>query len=148
MEAKPNIPQADIALSKSTMNIIFKSDQEMKEFYLKMALFLNPVSCMLQRTETQLLQDLLRRLEKSLTIIQQISNHPWEVGVAEIQNAAATYLLQPKMDRKQQLQTNAIIGQHLQFLTFVAGKSNVIKPLENTYHRHCEYVRHLLRQVE
>ena len=130
------------------MNIIFKSDEEMKEFYLKMALFLNPTSCMLLQTETQLLQYLLRRLEKSLTIIQQIGNHPWEMGVAEIQNATAAYLMQPHMDKKQQLRTNATIGQHLQFLTFVAGKSNVVKPLENTYHRHCEYVRHLLRQVE
>ena len=147
MEANQNTPQADVALSASTMNIIFKSDQEMKEFYLKMALFLDPTSCMLQRTEMQLLKDLLRKLEKSLAIIQQIGNHPWEVGVAEIQNAAATYLLQPNMEKKQQLRTNAIIGQHLQFLTLVAGKSNVIKPLENTYHRHCEYVRHLLREV-
>lgn len=147
MEANPNIPQAAVALSPSTMNVIFKSDEEMKEFYLKMALFLDPTICMLQRTETQLLKDLLRKLEKSLAIIQQIGNHPWEEGVAEIQNAAATYLLQPGMDRKQQLRTNTTIGQHLQFLTRVAGKSNIIKPLENTYHRHCEYVRHLLEKV-
>lgn len=127
-------------------NVIFTSDEEMKAYYLHLAYLLNPQLRGLQCDEAKLLKELLRKLTKFRQVIQSMGSHPWEEGVLEIQTALGYYMTQPHIDRSKQLQINASIGKHLQFLTLMASQTYVTKHIEAVFHLHCICLRTLLKQ--
>lgn len=128
------------------INIIFASDQEMRTFYLHMAYLLSPQFCGLTCDETDLLKNLLRKQRRFLKLLQSLGCHPWQEGVSEIQTALGYYMIQPGIERARQLQVNASIGTHLQFLTLIASQNHITKHLEAACHFHCSCLRALLGQ--
>ena len=51
-------------ITQAPQNVFIVNDRELKDFYLKFALFLNPDSCSVNRTEFEMLNILLKDLKK------------------------------------------------------------------------------------
>ena len=112
--------------------------EELKDFYLKFAFLLNPDSCSINRTEFELLNILLKDLKKILAALTHLNTHPWDEGIAEIQD---------NLSKKERMQMNTSMGKHLQFLTQMAVNSPVFKLLFKNYHNHYIQVESLVKQM-
>lgn len=99
-------------------------------------------------SEYMQLQSLRRKLNRFICVLQLLSHHEWGDGVAEIQNACGVYMLQPNVERKEQLRANREIGQHLLFLTQLAGKNHITKQLLGLLNSHYQNVTYLISKMK
>ena len=66
-------------------NVFYVPNEELKDFYLKFAHFLNPDSCSANRTEFEILNILRKELKKNMDALNRLNMHVWHEGITEIQ---------------------------------------------------------------
>lgn len=126
----------------------FSSEEEMKAYYLQMFGTMNQFIHSCKISEYMQLHSLQRRLDRYIFVLQLLSRHEWGNGVAEIQNACGVYMIQPNLERKEQLRTNRKIGQHLLFLTQLAGNIHITKQLLGLMDSHYQNVNYLMDKMK
>lgn len=126
----------------------FSSEEEMKSYYLQMFRTMNQFFHSSQISEYMQLHSLRRRLDRYIFVLQLLSRHEWGSGVAEIQNACGVYMIQPNLERKEQLRTNREIGQHLLFLTQLAGNIHITKQILGLMDSHYQNVTYLISKMK
>ena len=67
-------------ITQAPQNVFIVNDRELKDFYLKFALFLNPDSCSVNRTEFEMLNILLKDLKKIVGALTHLTMHAWDDG--------------------------------------------------------------------
>lgn len=123
------------------------SEEELKDFYLKLARLINPNACSSNRNDFEILSILRKDLKKNLGILCKYTQHAWDEGMQEIQMACGAYSVQDTMPKKERLEVNASLGKHLQFLAQMASQSSVVRRMHAEYTRHFINVEYLLRQM-
>lgn len=123
------------------------SEEELKDFYLKLARLINPNACSSNRNDFEILSILRKDLKKNLGILCKYTQHAWDEGMQEIQMACGAYSVQDTMPKKERLEVNASLGKHLQFLAQMASQSSVVRRMHAEYTRHFNNVEYLLRQM-
>lgn len=146
METKQYGEQANASSQQEYMHVLFKSDEQMKEFYLTMARVMEPRICLIKMTEAQQLKILLRTFRRSFNVMQGLGNYSWSDGVAEIQAATGVYMMQP-LERMERLRSNKKIGNHLQMITWLTSSIYIVKRLEGTFNNHCAFIEYLLKNI-
>ena len=134
-------------ITQAPQNVFIVNDRELKDFYLKFALFLNPDSCSVNRTEFEMLNILLKDLKKILAALTHLNTHPWDEGIAEIQISCGVYSLQDNLSKEKRMQMNTSTGKHLQFLTQMAMDSPTMKLLYRNINKHYMQVEMLVKQM-
>lgn len=66
------------------------SEEELKDFYLKLARLVNPNACSANRSDFEVLNILCKDLERNLGILCKYTQHAWDEGILEIQMASAS----------------------------------------------------------
>ncbi|MBD3592749.1 hypothetical protein [Bacteroides sp. GM023] len=126
----------------------FKSENEMKEYYLQMSNVICPAyNHFPLESEYNRLKRLNAKLKQYCTFIQTLGDHEWERGVADIQKAMGIYLMQSDIDRKVRQQTNQEIASQLQFIVFLSGNINIVKQLQGIFTHHSSNVTYLLKSI-
>lgn len=128
-------------------NVFVIPDEELKDFYLKFAVFLNPTGRAVSRTELELLYILQRDLKKILAVLTHLNMHPWHEGIPELLTLLSTYTVQDNLSKKERIQMNTTIGQHLQFLTQMAADSHTQKRIYENYSFHYNNVEHIIKRM-
>ena len=126
----------------------FSSEEDMKAYYLQMFNTMNQFIHSCKISEYMQLHSLRRRLNRYIFVLQLLSRHEWGNGVVEIQNACGVYMLQPNVERKEQLRTNREIGQHLLFLTQLAGNIHITKQILGLMDSHYQNVTYLMNKIK
>lgn len=126
----------------------FKSDEEMLSFYLTLSrlVYVNGVAA--KTSDLSKLQALYGKLRSFLSFAQMINSHHWEEGIADIQKACGTYLLESKQDRKLLLRSNERIAAHLEFITKLSSKNYQTKQIESILNCHLKYLVHLIHRQQ
>ncbi|MEL5893806.1 hypothetical protein AAE250_09905 [Bacteroides sp. GD17] len=146
-----NQPEVIQEPSYKQLNLVsssFQSEEAMKAYYLQMADTMAANLPFEKCSEYISLKGLRRKLKQFIGALQQLSVHEWGSGIAEIQNACGTYMLQSNIERKLLLQTNREIGRHMQFITQLAGNMGFIKQLLGTLNCHYQNVRYLMERMK
>lgn len=146
-----NQPEVIQEPSYKQLNLVsssFQSEEAMKAYYLQMADTMAANLPFEKRSEYTSLKGLRRKLKQFIGALQQLSIHEWGNGIAEIQNACGTYMLQSNIERKLLLQTNREIGRHMQFITQLAGNMGFIKQLLGVLNCHYQNVRYLMERMK
>ena len=125
----------------------FPSEDAMKSYYLQLANIMN-VNYTGGDSEYINMKCLHRKLRQFIHILQLIGTHEWGQGIAEIQNASGTYMMQSNTPPKILLQNNREIGLHLQFVMQLAGNVGFLKPLEGILHYHFQNIETLLKGLK
>ena len=73
-------------ITQAPQNVFIVNDRELKDFYLKFALFLNPDSCSVNRTEFEMLNILLKDLKK---IVEHSPISPCTLGMMAWQKSCS-----------------------------------------------------------
>lgn len=123
------------------------SEEELKDFYLKLARMINPNACSSNRNDLEILGILRKDLKRNLGILCKYTQHAWDEGIQEIQMACGVYSVQDTMPKKERLEVNASLGKHLQFLAQMASQSSIVRRMHAEYTRHFINVEYLLRQM-
>ncbi|MFV0581849.1 MAG: hypothetical protein ACK5N4_07370 [Parabacteroides gordonii] len=123
------------------------SEEELKDFYLKLARMINPNACSSNRNDLEILGILRKDLKRNLGILCKYTQHAWDEGIQEIQMACGAYSVQDTMPKKERLEVNASLGKHLQFLAQMASQSSIVRRMHAEYTRHFINVEYLLRQM-
>ncbi|MCS2716406.1 hypothetical protein NXW16_24440 [Bacteroides thetaiotaomicron] len=87
-------------ITQAPKNVFIVNDRELKDFYLKFALFLNPDSCSVNRTEFEMLNILLKDLKKIVGALTHLTMHAWDDGMAEILLSCGAYSIQDDLNKK------------------------------------------------
>lgn len=87
-------------ITQAPQNVFIVNDRELKDFYLKFALFLNPDSCSANRTEFEMLNILLKDLKKIVGALTHLTMHAWDDGMAEILLSCGAYSIQDDLNKK------------------------------------------------
>lgn len=66
------------------------SEEELKDFYLKLARLVNPNACSANRSDFEILNILCKDLKRNLGILCKYTQHAWDEGILEIQMASAS----------------------------------------------------------
>lgn len=122
------------------------SEEELKDFYLKLARLVNPNACSANRSDFEVLNILCKDLKRNLGILCKYTQHAWDEGILEIQMACGVYSVQDSIQKKERLDMNASLGKHLQFLAQMASASSVVRKMHAEYTRHLINVEYLLKQ--
>lgn len=132
----------------NTVSKCFDSEEAMKTFYLQMANTLN-VNIQLEGCQDfTRLENLHRKFRQFLDSLQPITEHEWKRGISEIQNACGAYLLQNQLAKKELLRINNEIGQHLQFITELAGNTGFLKQLYGNLNCHFQNLNFLMKKMQ
>ena len=70
------------------------SEEELKDFYLKLARLVNPGACSPKRTDFEVLSILSKDLKRNLGFLCKYTQHSWDEGLLEIQMACGVYSVQ------------------------------------------------------
>ena len=135
------------SIAQTPQNAFVVPNGELKDFYLKFALLLNPNSCSANRTEFELLNVLLKDLKKIVGALTHLTMHAWDDGIPEILLSCGAYSLQGDLNKKTRMQMNASMGKHLQFLTQMAMDSPAMKLLYRNMNKHYMQVEILVKQM-
>ena len=133
-------------LQKLSRNPSPLSEEELKDFYLKLARLVNPGACSPKRTDFEVLSILSKDLKRNLGFLCKYTQHSWDEGLLEIQMACGVYSVQDSIQKKERLEMNASLGKHLQFLAQMASASSVVRKMHAEYTRHFINVEYLLKQ--
>lgn len=125
----------------------FPSEDAMKSYYLQLANIMN-VNYTGGDSEYINMKCLHRKLRQFIHILQLIGTHEWGQGIAEIQNASGTYMMQSNTPPKILLQNNREIGLHLQFVMQLAGNVGFLKQLEGILRYHFQNIETLLKGLK
>ena len=128
-------------------NVFYVPNEELKDFYLKFAHFLNPDSCSANRTEFEILNILRKELKKNMDALNRLNMHVWHEGITEIQTLCGTYSIQDNFGKKERMQMNISMGKHLQFLIQSTMDSPVFKQMYKNYSLHYNRLEGLLKQM-
>ena len=123
------------------------SEEELKDFYLKLARLVNPGACSPKRTDFEVLSILSKDLKRNLGFLCKYTQHSWDEGLLEIQMACGVYSVQDSISKAQRLEMNTSLGRHLQFLARMASSCSVARKMHAEYTRHFINVEYLLRQM-
>ena len=123
------------------------SEEELKDFYLKLARLVNPGACSPKRTDFEVLSILSKDLKRNLGFLCKYTQHSWDEGLLEIQMACGVYSVQDSIPKTQRLEMNTSLGRHLQFLARMASSCSVARKMHAEYTRHFINVEYLLRQM-
>lgn len=88
------------SITQAPKNVFVVNDRELKDFYLKFALFLIPDSCSVNRTEFEMLNILLKELKKIVGALTHLTMHAWDDGMAEILLSCGAYSIQDDLNKK------------------------------------------------
>ncbi|WP_075558919.1 hypothetical protein [Parabacteroides timonensis] len=133
-------------LQKLSRNPSPLSEEELKDFYLKLARLINPSACSTNRNDFEVLNILHKELKRNLGLLYKYTQHAWDQGMLEIQMACGVYSVQDSIQKKERLEMNASLGKHLQFLAQMASACSVARKMHAEYTRHFINVEYLLKQ--
>lgn len=134
-------------LQKLSGNPSSLTEEELKDFYLKLARLINPSACSPHRNDFEVLSILRKDLKRNLGILYKYTQHAWDEGMLEIQTACGVCSVQDSIPKKERLEMNASLGKHLQFLAQMASASSVVRRMHAEYTRHFIHVEYLLKQM-
>ena len=123
------------------------SEEELKDFYLKLARLVIPGACSSKRTDFEVLSILSKDLKRNLGFLCKFTQHSWDEGLLDIQMACGVYSVQDSIPKTQRLEMNTSLGRHLQFLARMASSCSVARKMHAEYSRHFINVEYLLRQL-
>ncbi|MFR8359633.1 MAG: hypothetical protein ACLVEJ_30980 [Parabacteroides sp.] len=63
------------------------SEEELKDFYLKLARLVNPNACSANRSDFEVLNILCKDLKRNLGILCKYTQHAWDEGILDLQMA-------------------------------------------------------------
>ena len=134
-------------MRKTNGNPSFLSDEELKDFYLKLAHLISPNACSSNRSDFEILSILRKDLKRNLGILCKYTQHARDEGMLEIQIACGVYSVQDNIQKKERLEMNTSLGKHLQFLAQMASSCSVARKIQAEYTRHVCNVEYLLKQM-
>lgn len=125
----------------------FPSEDTMRTYYIQMTYVINPTLHIEKHTDYVRLKNLQRKLKQFINVLNHLNGHEWGKGILEIQNATGFYMLQNNIERKILLQTHQEVGEHLQFITQLAGNIGYMKQLLGILHCHYQNVEYLIKRM-
>ena len=147
-----NQPETDIQPNNyhllNSVAYSFPSEDIMKAYYIQMTYVMNPSLHIEKHTDYVRMQNLQRKLKQFINVMHQLTDHEWGKGVLEIQNAAGIYMQQNNIDRKILLQANQKVGEHLQFITQLAGNVGYMKQLLGILNCHYQNIGYLIKRID
>lgn len=143
MEVKTLSQRADGALQTTVITLTF-SDEELKEFYLKEAIFLNPVAYNRWRSDTEVLQLLLKHFKRICGFLSKINNYDWEEMAKQLQKVSGAYPAQTPTGRKEHLKMNESLSDIWGILILLSHDSREIGKLHAHFNYHYQNVKRLL----
>ena len=147
-----NQPETDLQSNNyhllNSVAYSFPSEDIMKAYYIQMTYVMNPSLHIEKHTDYVRMQNLQRKLKQFINVMHQLTDHEWGKGVLEIQNAAGIYMQQTNIDRKILLQANQKVGEHLQFITQLAGNVGYMKQLLGILNCHYQNIGYLIKMID
>lgn len=132
----------------TTIEVFTIPEEQKKDFYLKMAHLLRPLSCTTGRTEHELLCILHKELKSVLSAVIQISMQPWAMPFSRIHKTITPYLISNNIDQKNRISINNALNDHMHLLTRIDANMSGIRRLVTIYNRFYEDVGQLIRLNE
>ena len=132
----------------TTTEVFTMPKEQKKDFYLKMAYLMKPLTCTPARTEHELLCMLHKELKSVLSAIIPISTQPWGMPFSKIQKTITPYLIANNVDQKKRVSINNDLNAHMQLLTQIDANMAQIRRLVTIYNRFYKDVESLIGQNE
>lgn len=123
-------------------------DEELKNYYLKMAFMTCPDYCTPRRTERQMLNHLYEEQKKVLGMLAHLMRTPWKNGIPALHEISSPYLLQGHISRKERLKVSEEVSEHIRFLSHLVGDYDTLRQLYDLYVRHYNNLSRLLKKEE
>lgn len=76
------------------------SEEELKDFYLKLGRLINPSACSTNRNDFEVLNILRKELKRNLGILCKYTQHAWDESMLEIQTACGICSVQDSIPKK------------------------------------------------
>lgn len=143
MEVKTLSQTADGALQTTAIKFTFH-DEELKEFYLKEAIFLNPVAYNQSHSDTEVLQLLLKHFKRISGFLSKINNYDWQEMAKQLQKVSGAYPAQNPIGRKEHLKMNEALSDIWGILILLSHDSREIGKLISHFNHHYQNVKRLL----
>ena len=128
----------------TTTEVFTIPEEQKKDFYLKMAYLIRPMTCTPNHTEHELLCILHKELKSVLSAIIPISMQPWAMPFSKIQKTITPYLIANNVDSKNRISINNDLNDHMQLLTQIDANMPQIRRLVTIYNRFYKDVGHLI----
>lgn len=132
----------------TTTEVFTIPEDQRKDFYLKMACLMRPMTCTPNHTEHELLCILYKELKTILTAVTRLNMQPWALPFMEIQKATSYYLMNANVSKKELVKMNESINEHMKCLTLVDANMAQIKRLVAIYTRYYKDVAYLIGRNE
>ena len=145
MEVKTFTQAADGTFETSVMTTTF-TDEELKEFYLKEALFVSPLTYTTPHSELEQLTILLNALKTFRQFLDTAGRHSWDAMAKALQTASGTYLVQDNISRKERLKMNQSLGELWSLITLLSGDRRQTGLLYSYFTRHYTNVERLIER--
>ncbi|WP_455591207.1 hypothetical protein [Bacteroides sp.] len=147
MEVKTLSQTAEGALQTTVITLAF-GNEELKEFYLKEAIFLNPLSYNHPHSDTESLQLLLKDLKRICGFLTKISSHHWDDMAKFLQTVGGAYPAQNPIGRKEHLKMNESLSDIMSLIIMLSNDRRETGKLLNHFNRHYMNVKRLLEQEQ
>lgn len=147
MEAKEVTETTGGILQTSVVTLTF-SDEELKEFYLKEAVFAHPLQYDHPQGELASLKRLRNELRKICEFLLKITEHDWDSMAKTLQTVSGAYPAQNNISRKEHLQMNESLSGIWQLIILLSGNRRDLGKLYNHFNRHYDNVKQLIAQYD
>ena len=147
MEAKEITETIGGILQTSVYTLTF-SDEELKEFYLRQAAFVEPLSCAHPHNELEALKTLRNKLKKLCEYLLKVIEHNWDDMAKALQTVSGAYPAQNNISRKEHLRMNESLSEIWELLILLSGNRSEIGKLYNHFNRHYMNVKRLVEREQ
>ena len=132
----------------TTTEVFTIPEHEKKDFYLKMAYLLRPMTCTPNLTEHELLCILYKELKTILTAVTRLNMQPWALPFVEIQKVTGYYLMNADASKKELAKMNESVSEYMKCLAMMDANMAQIKRLVAVYSRYYKDVAYLIKHDE
>lgn len=128
------------------MHVIFSSDEEMMNFYLTLNRFVNPSSYLVERTDAQRLEDLMRTLCNNVLAFDAINSYK-SVSVKDVIKGFGMHMMNMQVSNNNRLQSAEAVGVLMDCIMNTAKNRGQFKGMSCANRLHLANVKYLLERL-
>lgn len=147
MEAILNNEQVRPGDETKFMHVVFTSDEEMMNYYLRLNHFVSPGTYLTRRTDVYRLQKLLGTLGRFQYFADLFGSYH-SLGVKQLIEGFGLYIAQTSISNNERKRIAENVGYQVRFLLDIIKESGSAKLLASIFRLHIENVKYLLEKLE
>lgn len=128
----------------TTVKVLNLPENDLKDYYLKMASMLFPTSCTSQKSEYEILCTLFNEVQRLAKGLNKINSVQWNGSIIDIQQITGVYLLEESINKKERKRINESMLNHLKILSQLHNTLTITKKLTEICIRHCTNITELI----